>query len=338
MRDERRGETRRGQTEYNVASGGAAHTRAPVVTSQPAPFVNPVRSRLLLIRRIGLGAAAPALALLAACGGGDGAHGAPPHTSLVAAGDVAGCWWRSDEATARLLDHIGGVVVPLGDAVYQDGSTGQFARCYGPTWGRHKARTRPVIGNHDYRTEHGGPYYDYFGAAAGPRDKGWYSYELEGWHVVGLNTETEIGAGSEQLEWLREDLRTHPARCTLVAMHRPRFSSGKHGDSERVKDAFRAMYDGGVDVLLSGHDHLYERFAPQDPDGRADPRRGVRQFVVGTGGAPLYSFRETIHRNSEAHQNDVHGVLRVVFHPDGYDWEFVGVGAAFSDKGHGECH
>jgi 3',5'-cyclic AMP phosphodiesterase CpdA len=299
--------------------------------------VIPVRSRHHLVRRIALAAAAPAFALLAACGGGD-ENGPPPHTSLVAAGDIAGCWWRSDEATARLLDHIGGVVVPLGDAVYQDGSAGQFARCYGPTWGRHKARTRPAIGNHETRTEDGKPYYDYFGAAAGPRGKGWYSYELEGWHVVVLNTETEIGAGSEQLGWLRDDLRRHPARCTLVAMHRPRFSSGKHGDSERVKDAFRVLYDGGVDVVLSGHDHLYERFAPQDPDGRADPARGVRQFVAGTGGAPFYAFRDTLHRNSEVHQNKVHGVLRLVFHPDGYDWEFVGVGAGFSDKGHGACH
>jgi hypothetical protein len=290
-----------------------------------------------VIRRIAVAAFIPALALLGACGD-ERDKRPPPHTSLVAAGDIAGCWWRSDEATAKLLDHIGGVVAPLGDAVYQDGSTGQFARCYAPNWGRHKARTRPAIGNHDYRTEHGTPYYDYFGAAAGPRGKGWYSYELEGWHVVVLNTETDIGAASEQLAWLRDDLRTHPTRCSLAYMHRPRFSSGKHGDSDQVKDAFRALFDGGVEVVLSGHDHVYERFAPQDPDGRADPARGVRQFVVGTGGAPFYSFRDTIHPNSQVHQNHVHGVLRLVFHPDGYDWEFVGVGEGFSDKGHGSCH
>ena len=278
-----------------------------------------------------------AAAVLAACRG-EAPEGPPPHTSLVAAGDIAGCWWRSDEATARLLDHIGGVVAPLGDNVYGDGTAAQYARCYGPTWGRHKARTRPAIGNHDTRTDRGGPYYDYFGAAAGPRMKGWYSYDLEGWHVVVLNTEIELGDGSEQLAWLREDLRAHPARCTMVAMHRPRFSSGKHGDSERVKDAFRVMYDGGVDVLLSGHDHVYERFAPQDPDGRPDPARGVRQFVVGTGGAPFYEFRRKIDANSQVHQNRVHGVLRLVFHPAGYDWEFVGVGAGFSDKGSGTCH
>lgn len=278
-----------------------------------------------------------AAVLLAACGG-EVPHGPPPHTSLVAAGDIAGCWWRSDEATARLLDHIGGVVAPLGDDVYGDGTEAQYRRCYGPTWGRHKARTRPAIGNHDARTAGGGPYYAYFGAAAGPAGKGWYSYELEGWHVVVLNSEIGIAAGTEQLAWLREDLRTHPAKCTLAYMHRPRFSSGKHGDSERVKEAFRILYDGGVDVLLSGHDHVYERFAPQDPQGRADPARGVRQFVVGTGGAPFYSFRGRLDANSQVHQNRVHGVLRMVFHPDGYDWEFVGVGNGFSDKGTGSCH
>jgi 3',5'-cyclic AMP phosphodiesterase CpdA len=277
-----------------------------------------------------------ATAVLAACGGAP--PGPPPHTSLVAAGDIAGCWWRSDEATARLLDHITGVVAPLGDNVYSAGTATQFAACYGPTWGRHRRRMRPAIGNHEMRTLHGEPYYDYFGAAAGPRGKGWYSYDLEGWHVVVLNSEVPMDSASEQLAWLRGDLQLHRPRCTLAYMHRPRFSSGEHGDSERTKDAFRALYEGGVDVLLSGHDHVYERFAPQDPAGRADPARGVRQFVVGTGGAPFYDFRRTLDRNSEVHQNRVHGVLRLVFHPDGYDWEFVGVGGAFADRGHGACH
>ena len=278
-----------------------------------------------------------ALAFAGACREGR-RPGRPPHTSLVAAGDIAGCWWRSDEATARLLDHITGTVAPLGDNVYSRGTAGQYADCYAPTWGRHKARTRPAIGNHDMGTEHGAPYYDYFGAAAGPRGKGWYSYDLEGWHVVVLNSEVAMDSASEQLAWLRGDLQLHHPRCTLAYMHRPRFSSGKHGDSERTKAAFRALYDGGVDVLLSGHEHVYERFAPQDPEGRPDPARGVRQFVVGTGGAPFYDFHERLDPNSQVHQNHVHGVLRLVFHPDGYDWEFVGVGAAFSDRGHGSCH
>jgi hypothetical protein len=283
-------------------------------------------------------AAAALLLTLAACGRDAPSSGPPPHTSLVAAGDIAGCWWRGDEATARLLDHIGGAVLTLGDNVYQDGSPAQYARCFAPTWGRHRSRIHPAVGNHDDRTASAGPYYDYFGAAAGPRGKGWYSFDHEGWHVVVLNTETAIGEGSEQLGWLRADLAAHPVKCTVVAMHRPRFSSGDHGDSRRVFDAFRVLYAAGVDLVLSGHDHDYERFVPQDTAGRADPRQGVRQFVVGTGGAPFYRFRDAVSRNSEAHQNRVHGVLRLVFHPDGYDWEFVGTSDGFHDQGHGLCH
>lgn len=261
-----------------------------------------------------------------------------PHTSLVAAGDIAGCWWVSDESTARLLDHIGGTVAALGDLAYQNGSEGDFRRCYGPTWGRHRARTRPAVGNHEYRTAEATPYFAYFGAAAGKPGEGWYSYDLEGWHVVALNSEVQMDSASPQLAWLRADLRAHPARCTLAYWHRPRFSSGRHGNSERVIDAFKVLYEGGVDVLLTGHDHLYERFGPQDPDARPDPARGVREFVVGTGGAPFYAFRPQLKPNSEAHENTVHGVLRLVFHPDSYDWEFVGTNAGFSDKGHGVCH
>jgi 3',5'-cyclic AMP phosphodiesterase CpdA len=253
------------------------------------------------------------LFLAAACGGGDGERRRPepPRTSMVAAGDVASCWWRGDEATARLLDRIPGVIAALGDLVYQDGTPQQFARCYGPTWGRHLDRTRPTPGNHDYRYRKGAGYYDYFGARAGEPRKGWYSYELDGWHVAVLNSEEEIGAGSEQLRWLEADLRAHPARCTMVYTHRPRFSSGKHGGSDRMEDVFRVMYDNGVDVLLGGHDHHYERFAPQTPDGRRDDARGVRQFVIGTGGSPTYRLGLTL-PNSEVRDARSHGVVRFV--------------------------
>ncbi|HEU0053462.1 MAG TPA: metallophosphoesterase, partial [Longimicrobium sp.] len=192
------------------------------------------------------------LVVAAACGGGETGEG---KTSVVAAGDIAGCFWRGDEATARLLDGIGGTVLALGDNVYQRGTPDQYTDCYGPTWGRHLERTRAVMGNHDYRTDHGAPYYAYFGERAGPAGKGWYSFDQDGWHVVALNSEVPMGEGSEQLAWLRADLAAHPVRCTLALMHRPRFSTGDHGDSERVKTAFRALYEAGVDVVLSGHDH-----------------------------------------------------------------------------------
>jgi 3',5'-cyclic AMP phosphodiesterase CpdA len=277
------------------------------------------------------------LLLLAACGGGGAPERRPP-ASLIAAGDIASCWWRADEATARLLDGMEGVVAPLGDLVYQSGTQGQFEDCYGPTWGRHLARTRPAIGNHDRRTQKGAPYYRYFGARAGKAGEGWYSYALDGWHVVVLNTEVPIGAGSPQLRWLANDLRAHPARCTLAYMHRPRFSSGKHGGSRRVTDAWRVLYAAGVDVVLAGHDHVYERFAPLTPDGEPDPVRGIVSFVVGTGGAPLYG-KGDVQPHSQVVRNDVHGVLALRFRPDGYEWEFVPVpGERFHDRGEGRCH
>lgn len=274
----------------------------------------------------------------AACGSEAPFAGKRERMSLLAAGDVASCWWRADEATARILDRMDGVVAVLGDAVYQSGSESQFEDCYGPTWGRHLDRTRPALGNHERRTERGGPYYRYFGARAGKPGDGWYSYDQDGWHVVVLNSEVEIGAGSPQLRWLAADLRAHPARCTVAYMHRPRFSSGKHGGSSRVLDAWRVLYDGGVDVVLAGHDHVYERFAPLTPDGELDPRRGMVSFVVGTGGAPLYGRGEK-QPHSRALSNRVHGVLAFRFRPDGYSWEFVPVaGDRFHDRGEGRCH
>lgn len=276
--------------------------------------------------------------LLAACSGDGEQRPARPRTSLVTAGDIASCWWRGDEATARLLDRIDGVVAPLGDLVYQDGTPGQFARCYGPTWGRHRARTRPTPGNHDYRTREGAGYWGYFGANAGERGKGWYAYDLDGWRVLVLNSEAPIGAESEQVRWLRAELAAHPSRCTLAYMHRPAFSSGKHGGAGSVRDVLQVLYDGGVDVLLGGHDHHYERMAPQDPDGKADPARGIRQFVVGTGGAPTYRPKEAA-PNSEVMNDRALGVLRLVFHPGWYEWQFVPIrGHRFTDSGRGTCH
>jgi 3',5'-cyclic AMP phosphodiesterase CpdA len=280
------------------------------------------------------------LALLAgaACGRSGEERLASRRASLVAAGDIASCWWRGDGATGLLLDRLDGVIAPLGDLAYQRGSEAQFADCYGPTWGRHRERTRPAIGNHDRRTEKGGPYHRYFGARAGKPGEAWYAYELDGWKVVVLNTETDIDAGSPQLRWLAAELRTDPKRCTLAYMHRPRFSSGDHGGTRRVLDAWRVMYDGGVDVVLAGHDHLYERFAPLTPDGEPDAERGIVSFVVGTGGAPLYSYGE-LEPHSVIRQNTVHGVLALRFEPEGYEWEFVPVaGEQFEDRGKARCH
>lgn len=285
--------------------------------------------------RAAAGLLAAALAA-AACGG------SPPdpaeRTSLVAAGDIASCYYRGDELTARLLDRIGGVVAPLGDNVYPSGTDREFAECYEPTWGRHRERSRPAVGNHEYRTEGAAGYFRYFGERAGEAGKGWYSYPLDGWHVIVLNSDVEMGPGSEQHDWLLADLAANPSRCTLAYFHHPRFSSGKHGGKQRAIRVFPTLYEAGVDVVLSAHDHHYERFAPQDPEGRPDPERGIRQFVVGTGGAPSYRLRAESPQ-TEAIAGHVRGVLRLVFHPDSYEWEFVAVqGRSFHDAGRATCN
>jgi len=263
---------------------------------------------------------------------------------LVGAGDIADCGQLSGAAkTAVLLDQIPGTVFALGDTAYERGAPLEFADCYGPTWGRHKARTRPAVGNHEYKTPHARGYFDYFGEAAGDRTKGYYSYDLGAWHVVVVNSNCgEIGgckAGSAQEQWLREDLAAHPALCTVAMWHHPRYSSGgEHGDDRSMQDIWKDLWEAGAELVLSGHDHTYERFAPQDADGKVDPERGIRQFVAGTGGREEYKWGR-IDANSEVRNNQTLGVLKLTLHPDSYDWEFIPVeGAAFRDSGSAKCH
>ncbi len=262
---------------------------------------------------------------------------------LVGAGDIGSCGdLAGAEGTADLLDGIPGTIFTAGDNAYPDGKPEQFANCYGPTWGQYKARTRPAPGNHEYHAQGASPYFNYFGAAAGEPDKGYYSYDLGTWHTVAINSNCgEIGgcnSGSPEELWLRNDLASHPAPCTLAYWHQPLFSSGQHGNDYEMKPIWRALYEAGADVIVSGHDHDYERFAPQDPNGVRDPARGIREFVVGTGGKSLRSFRIPV-ANSEARSNDVFGVLKLTLRPKSYDWEFVPVaGKTFRDSGSGVCH
>lgn len=257
---------------------------------------------------------------------------------LVGAGDIASCDVEGDEETARLLDRIPGTVFTTGDNAYPDGTAQEFADCYHPSWGRHKHRTRPSIGNHDYRTDRGGPYYEYFGAAAGPAGKGYYSYDLGGWHIVVLNSETAKQSDPEQLAWLREDLAAHPARCILAYWHHPLFSSLSYGGTAGMKPYWEALYEAGAEIVLNGHDHFYERYAPQTPSGEPDPERGIRQFVVGTGGQrPAWSPNSP--PNREVHDGKTNGVLKLSLFRDHYTWEFIPAGnGTFTDKGRGECH
>ena len=264
---------------------------------------------------------------------------APP--VVVAAGDLATCDATTDEMTAELVAGLEGTVLTLGDHAYPNGTAAEFANCYGPSWGRFVDRTRPVLGNHDYHTDLAAPYFAYFGPAAGTPGEGWYSFDVGEWHVVALNSNCELvgcSADSPQGAWLAADLAANPTRCTLALMHHPRWSSGPEGDQAKVAALFEILYEAGADVVLSGHAHMYERLAPMDPDGVADPQRGVRQFVAGTGGRSLYGFGP-INPNSEVRSNASFGVLRLVLRPAAYDWEFLPAGdGTFRDADSDDCH
>ncbi len=262
---------------------------------------------------------------------------------LIGAGDIADC---SDlagaEATAKLLEANPGTVMALGDMAYPNGTAEDF-KCYHKTWGRVKDRTRPAVGNHEFHSSGATYYFQYFGGAAGDPKTGYYSYDLGSWHIVVLNSEcAEVGgcgAGSPEEKWLRADLAAHPAGCMLAYFHKPRFSSGlNHGNDPEIGAFWQALYDYNAELILNGHDHDYERFAPQDPNGNPDPKRGIREFVVGTGGKNHREFgiRKS---NSEVRNNDTFGVLKLTLKATGYDWKFIPeAGKRFTDSGSGNCH
>jgi hypothetical protein len=263
---------------------------------------------------------------------------------LFAAGDIARCGSSGDEQTAGLLDAEAGAIAALGDLAYENGSRQDFADCYGPTWGRHKQRTYPVPGNHEYFTAGAAPYFEYFGARAGSSG-GYYSYDLGRWHVIALNSNCEhvaggCGPGSPQEAWLRADLAASTADCTLAYWHHPSFSSGaQHGPSNRMTTLLDLLYAHDAELLLFASEHHYERFAPQTPGGDPSPI-GMRAFVVGTGGAlGAYPFRDPSAVNSEVRAEGVRGLLRLTLRPDRYEWRFVPVaGETFTDSGSGLCH
>jgi hypothetical protein len=256
---------------------------------------------------------------------------------FVGAGDIALCTSEGNhEGTARLLDGIAGTVFALGDNAYMSGTAEEYRDCYDRTWGRHRFRTRPVPGNHEYESPRASPYFDYFGVKAGPHGLGYYSFDLGAWHIVALNSNVSVTAGSAQGTWLRADLSANRARCTLAYWHHPRFSSGRHGNDERMRDLWQILHEAGADVVLSAHDHTYERFAPQDPDGFPDPKVGIRQFVVGTGGARPYSF-VNVRPNSEVRLAAL-GVLKLTLSGAGYDWEFIAISGEPRDAGTASCH
>ena len=296
------------------------------------------------------------LALVVACSGAPGPTApAPPPPSpptapevFVGAGDIGWCGLPGAAQTATLLDGISGTVFTTGDNAYPNGSSEDFRRCYDPQWGRHRSRTFPVPGNHDYddgRSD-GSGYFGYFGpsaegppgANAGPLRSGYYSYSLGAWHVVALNSEISAFPGSSQEVWLRDDLTKNRSFCTLAYFHTPVFGSGSNGSNPHMQVVWQRLYEFGVDVVVNGHNHSYERFAPQDPGGSADLVRGIREFVVGTGGALLTDFPR-IRANSEVRIANTWGVLKLTLWSDRYDWQFVAVaGQSLSDSGSASCH
>jgi acid phosphatase type 7 len=287
--------------------------------------------------------------LLAGCGGSAGGASSSQTHLLVGAGDIAGSW-SQDEATAKLLDTIVATatepvtVFTAGDNVYNTGTPTEFNTHYHPTWGRHIARTRPSPGNHDYGNVspgNAGGYYNYFGAVAGPSDQGYYSYDLGSWHIISLNSHVLSAA---QETWLRNDLASHQAACTLAYWHHSRFSSSAvHGTHSATDALFSELYKGGVDVLVTGHDHIYERFDPQDPNAAPDST-GIRVFVVGTGGAALYDIANPVEPNSVIRNglntaNASHGIIKFTLREGSYSWEFLPIaGNSFADSGSANCY
>jgi calcineurin-like phosphoesterase family protein len=276
-----------------------------------------------------------------------GAGGGDP--VIAAAGDIAcNTSIRAQstchhEATSDLLVRAGfDWILALGDNQYEEGTLRGFRTYFHSTWGRVKRRIRPTAGNHEYMSQRARGYFRYFGRAAGPPSKGYYSFDIGTWHVVALNSncaEVSCAKASAQYNWLRRDLAAHDNACTLAFWHHPRWSSGiVHGGSDDVAPLVQALYEFNADVLLVGHEHNYERFAPQSPQGKEDTKRGIREFVVGTGGKDHHPFGPPV-PNSEVRNSDMYGVLQLTLHPDSYEWRFVPeAGGAFTDSGRTGCH
>jgi len=268
---------------------------------------------------------------------------------LVGAGDIASCEAIDGaEATAKLIESIPGEVFAAGDLAYERGSAEEFKNCYDKTWGRFKNRTHPAPGNHEfYGSKDGSPYFDYWGAKAGERDKGYYSFDLGSWHVIALNTNCTApglggcAAGSPQDLWLQKDLAEHPKSCIVAFGHHALYSSGvlkSHAIHPELRQLWQDLYHAHADLMLNGHEHSYERFAPQDPYGKLDEKRGIREFVVGTGGRNHDPLGFAI-PNSQVRNAETFGVLKLTLSPGKYAWEFLPVeGSVFRDSGEGVCH
>jgi alkaline phosphatase len=276
---------------------------------------------------------------------------------LIGAGDIAVCGTAGDEATGAIVDsvlradsvqNVETVVATFGDNAYPSGSPGvadDFPRCFSPSWGRPRIMRviHPSPGNHDYDSGSGDPYFAYFGSRAGPGGKGYYSYDVGGWHIISLNSElyfenVDQAKIQAQEDWLRNDLQQHRALCSLAYFHRPRFSSGVYGATRELTNLWNALFNAGVDLVLNGHEHAYERFLPQTPDSMADSVRGIEQIISGTGGGELRGFRHPLARNSVAQIQGQFGVLKVTLGDGEYRHAFLDTEGRVWDSGGRKCH
>lgn len=264
--------------------------------------------------------------------------------TFVGAGNIASCGTNNDEATAKIIDATSGAVFTLGDNAFENGTDSEYATCYDPTWGRHLSRTYAVLGNHDYQSGSANGAFNYYGDRVGPRDKGYYSLDLGAWHIIVLNDNSGFvpyAADSPQGQWLAADLDANTKRCTIAMWHVPYFlSSNTEGYTQNPehKKLWDALYAKGVDLVLNGHQHHYERFAAMAPDGTLDPVNGIREINVGTGGESVALPTVAIHPNSEVRAS-AFGVLKLSLRADSYSWEFLPIaGESFSDSGSGSCH
>jgi hypothetical protein len=261
---------------------------------------------------------------------------------LIVAGNIASCGEAArDTVMSNMVAGISGAVLTLGDAVFPD--AGAYFSCYDPTWGRLKSRSYETLGNHDYNNGHVSGVWDYWGSRAGPRNLGYYSFDLGAWHIVVLNSNASFvptGVGSAQDTWLQNDLAANTRKCTVVTFHQPRFfSSNTPGwtTDESVEQFWNRLYAANVDLVLNGQQHQYERLAPMTPDGALDAQRGLRSINVGTGGEST-ALPIAMHPNSEV-VSDAFGVLKLTLYADRYTWEFVPLaGETFRDQGSGTCH
>jgi calcineurin-like phosphoesterase family protein len=297
------------RTPTSVSNPTQTPTRTP--TSASSPTATPTRT--------------PTLAATATSSAGDAV--------LVGAGDISTCSNNNDEATAKLLDGISGTVFIAGDNAYDSGTLSEYTNCYDPTWGRHKARTKPSPGNHEYQTSGASGYFQYFS-----NPPAYYAYNLGAWRIYSLNSEIDTSASGAQGTWLQSDLAANPKACVLAYWHRPRWSSGStHGSASDMQAIWQILYNAGAEVVISGHEHNYERFAQMNATG-STVSQGLREFVVGTGGVGHYGFGSVL-SSSEVRNSSTFGVLKLTLHSGSYDWQFVPIaGSTFTDSGSANCH